>query len=151
MTTRRTRDAGVTHPGDADDALRHVVDATLARLEASGVVAIVGARPDVVATLCAALAASGLVHGATEAAPPRDAATLAAFLERAADADADEWRRHTSAPYASADLDEARRQAALTHMRLQQGGITREQAAGYFTSLARRVREHELQRPGEAP
>ena len=141
----------MTHPPagpDAGDPLRRVVDATLAGLEASGTLAIAGARADVVATLCGAIVAAGLVGDAAEAPPVRDGTTLAAFLDTAADADAAEWRRHTGAPYASAHVDEARRQAALTHMRLEQGGITREQAATYFASLARGLRERDAARHG---
>ncbi len=123
------------------DPLRRVLDETLARLEASGGVVMGAPRADVVAALHVAIVTSGLVPA--EATSPRDAATLAEFLDRATDADATEWRRHTGTPYASASLDEVRRQAALTYMRLAQGGITREQASGYFASLARRLREED--------
>lgn len=137
----------MTHPAASpDEPVRRAVDAALAGLEAAGRLTISGARADVVDAICAGLRASGVGQGAVPA--ERDAGTLAAFLDHAADADAAEWRQHAGAPYASAHVDEARRQAALTHMRLEQGGITREQAATYFASLARALRERDASDDG---
>jgi hypothetical protein len=67
---------------------------------------------------------------------------MAVYLERVARegiAPA-EWQEHMATHYTDGAVEEARRQAVLLHLRLQQGGVSTEQAAEYFRALARGLR-----------
>ena len=124
-----------------DTPLWSALDAALRELEESDVVVVLNARARVVDLLC-----QRLVDAGWPAAPQRDERSpiaLAEFLERSADAwpgDA-EWHALIDAPLADVHAEEARRQEALTHLRLVQGSLTREQAAGYWRTIARGLRE----------
>jgi hypothetical protein len=98
----------------------------------------------VVGYLCRQLVAAGLIAAPSSVAGTLTAEQFAAFLERAADAGpgSPDWQAHVATHYADARLEESRRQAALLGLRIEQGGITAEQAATYFRALARGLREH---------
>ncbi len=80
----------------------------------------------------------------TAAAPPGPA-DLLATLEAASRSqlDGSGWERAVATHYADPEVEEVRRQAALTGYRLGQGNITAEQAAEYWRLLAKRLRSGE--------
>ena len=124
-----------------DASLRTTLAAALAELEANGSVTVRGARDEVVTLLCRRLVEAGWPAAANRDA--RSPLALAEFLERAADAwpgDA-AWHAEIGMPLVDVHAEEARRQAALTQLRLAQGSLTMEQAATYWRAIARGLRE----------
>lgn len=132
-----------------------VLDAGLAELEANGDLTITTARSHVIGRLCQRLTAAGVGAGRGAADPP-DAEQLVRFLEQAAVAWPHEsaWRAQLGTSFREAHVEEARRQAGLTHLRHTQGSISTAQAVAYLGAIARQLRAHAGERgaeDGEAP
>ena len=122
--------------------LRNALERALAELEANDEVAVRTAHTHVVGALCERVAAAGLLRAGAAEPAPGTRAGMAAYLERVTRegiAPA-EWQEQMAMHYADGTVEEARRQAVLLHLRLQQGGVTAEQAAEYFRALARGLR-----------
>ena len=120
-------------------AIAHALDA----LEASDALTMHGPRAHVVAALCERIADAGLLRdGATQPGAGTPAG-FAAYLEHVArDGIAPgAWQEHMGTRYTDARVEEARRQAVLLQLRLQQGNVSAEQAAEYFRTLARGLRD----------
>ena len=120
-------------------AIAHAVDA----LESSDALTVHGPRAHVVAALCEQIADAGLLSdGATQPGAGTPAG-FAAYLEHVArDGIAPAaWQEHMGTRYTDARVEEARRQAVLLQLRLQQGNVSAEQAAEYFRTLARGLRD----------
>ena len=95
----------------------------------------------VVGALCERLSRSNLVNASADRSTNAMREQFVAFLDLAARGNREGWQESVSTHYADPDIEEARRQAALTGMRLERGDITEAQAAEYFSKLAGRLRE----------
>ena len=122
--------------------LWNAVDAAIGELLDNGELPHTTSRAHVVGYLCARLVASGFGERA-ERAEAMTAARFADFLEQAAAAGigGEEWSAQMTARHADARVEEARRQAALIGLRVDQGGLAPEQAAMYLRALAKGLRE----------
>lgn len=126
-----------------DTPLWRAIDAALTSLEENHDVAPMTARTHVVGYLCRQLHDAGVLAPAAMEDPRRAAQRFASFLDGAADAwpgDA-AWQATVGVAHESAIIEQARQQAALTQLRLAQGSLTPEQAAGYLRAIARGLRE----------
>ena len=132
------------HAGEefADTPLWNAVDAAIGELLGSGDLQLATSRAHVVGYLCARLVAGGF-GVQQERAESMTAARFADFLEQAAAAGIGgaEWSAQMTARHADARVEEARRQAALIGLRVDQGGLAAEQAAMYLRALAKGLRE----------
>jgi len=122
--------------------LWQAIDAELGQLEANGDLVLTTARQYVVGALCKRLHEAQLIS--TDAALP-DWKSLVAALEAAANGEAGGpvWQEGIATHYADPALEDVRRDASLTALRVERGDIGTNQATDYFTLLARRVRDHE--------
>jgi len=125
---------------------REHLEAALAELEAQGMLTLHGggaARTVAVTLLCERMHQAQLLRDAAARPAAGTRAGFAAFLEEVARGAVDDaaWQAEAGVPHADASVEEARRQAGFTRLRLRQGSITTEQAAGYFRTLAQRLRE----------
>jgi hypothetical protein len=115
------------------------IEAEIHALAANGDLALTTAPAYVIGALCARIESENLLGSA---APESEGATLLAVLDAAAAGSRHgDWQRGIARHYANPLLEEVRRQAALTALRLDQGSIRQEQAETYFAALARRLRE----------
>jgi hypothetical protein len=115
------------------------IEAELHALAANGDLTLTTAPAYVIGALCARIESENLLR---TAAPDLEGATLLAVLDAAAAGSRHGgWQRAIATHYANPLLEEVRRQAALTVLRLDQGSIRQDQAATYFAALAGRLRE----------
>jgi hypothetical protein len=135
----------MVHPDESHEgsALGALIARVIAELEDNHELELRTARSRVVGLLCERITEAGLVSGAAIASDAGTRAGFATFLERVAreEIGPGEWQAHVGVHYADGGVEEARRQAVLLHMRLDQGGLAREQAAEYFRALARGLRD----------
>lgn len=100
-------------------------------------------RPDAIRQVCERLVAAGVILPVATQPVAGSRAAFAAFLDRLAAAKeiTPEWADHAGTSYPDGVIEEARRQASFVRLRLEQGGISAEQASAYFRSLARGLRD----------
>ena len=134
----------MAHPSEIYEGtpIWDAVARALAELEENADVSLRTARPCVIGVLCARVAETGLLRDAAMQPDVGTRAGFASYLERVArdGIDADEWQERVGTHYADGTVEQARRQAGLVLLRIQQGSVTAEQAAEYFRALAAGLR-----------
>ena len=97
----------------------------------------------VISLLCNRLEKANVLNSSADQSTAALRARFAAFLDSVAAGGrhASTWQEAMTTHFGEPAVEEARQQASLTAIRLDRGDITNEQAAEYFRSLARRLRD----------